>query len=40
MKKRLIIDKPKINDRGQYTFFNDTIDSYDQSNGLPFQHQT
>ena len=38
MKKRLIIDKPKINDRGQYTFFNDTIDSYDQSNGLPLNY--
>ena len=38
MKKRLLVDKPKINDRGQYTFFNDDNDTYELSNGLPINY--
>ena len=38
MKKRLLVDKPKINDRGQYTFLNDSNDTYELSNGLPINY--
>ena len=35
MKKRLLIDKPKINSRGQYSFLNESVDTYELSDGLP-----
>ena len=35
MKKRLIKNKPNINDRGHYVYFNDLDVNYDDSNSLP-----
>ena len=35
MKKRLLIDRPYVGDRGQYTFFDDTSTDYFDSNGIP-----
>ena len=35
MKKRLFQDKPRTDERGQYTFFNDSDINYSDSNGIP-----
>ena len=35
MKKRLLLDRPYVGDRGQYTFFDDASTDYLDSNGIP-----
>ncbi len=35
MKKRLLLDRPTLQDRGQYTFFDDDGVNHEDSNGIP-----